>query len=115
MPRCKVLEIGTGSGYLTLCMAMMNNFSGFVHSIELVQELSDNAKRNICRAGYGMVINRSIKLYGRWRYFMIIEVGDFHNLLYDFLSLDVAYVGGSLLESPLYVISLELFTLSFLK
>jgi protein-L-isoaspartate(D-aspartate) O-methyltransferase len=47
--KCRVLEIGTGSGYQT---AFLAEFSGEVFSIERIPELAENAKRKLDELGY---------------------------------------------------------------
>jgi protein-L-isoaspartate(D-aspartate) O-methyltransferase len=44
----RVLEIGTGSGYLSACMA---HLGGYVRTLELHRELADAARRNLQSAG----------------------------------------------------------------
>ncbi len=46
---CKVLEIGTGSGYQT---AFLAEFAGEVYSIELIPELSEKANKRLSDLGY---------------------------------------------------------------
>jgi protein-L-isoaspartate(D-aspartate) O-methyltransferase len=48
----KVLEVGSGSGYQTAVLKAMN---ADVYSIERLPELSDRARGNVERAGYGGV------------------------------------------------------------
>lgn len=51
-PGDKVLEIGTGSGYLT---ALLASFAGHVHSVELDPALQAQAAANLARHGIGNV------------------------------------------------------------
>ena len=46
---CKVLEIGTGSGYQT---ALLAKFSKHVYTIELIPELSNKAKERLEKMGF---------------------------------------------------------------
>ncbi len=46
MPGNKVLEVGTGSGYVTALLAELAN-PGHVYSIEIIPELLENAKKNL--------------------------------------------------------------------
>lgn len=48
--RDQVLEIGTGSGYLTACLALLG---AQVHSIEIQPELAHRARQNLKAAGIG--------------------------------------------------------------
>jgi protein-L-isoaspartate(D-aspartate) O-methyltransferase len=45
-----VLEIGTGSGYLTACLALLG---GQVHSLEIRPSLAQQARQNLKAAGIG--------------------------------------------------------------
>jgi protein-L-isoaspartate(D-aspartate) O-methyltransferase len=47
IPGSKALDIGSGSGYLTLCMAEMMNYSGLVVGIDHIKELVNNSIRSI--------------------------------------------------------------------
>ena len=49
---CKVLEIGTGSGYQT---AMLAEFSEVVYTIERIPELSEKAKARLDLLGYSNI------------------------------------------------------------
>ncbi|MGC4028767.1 MAG: protein-L-isoaspartate O-methyltransferase [Steroidobacteraceae bacterium] len=51
-PRERVLEIGTGSGYLSACLAML---AGSVHSIEIYDDLAAAARSHLRAAGIGNV------------------------------------------------------------
>jgi protein-L-isoaspartate(D-aspartate) O-methyltransferase len=51
----KVLEIGTGSGYQT---ALLAEFSGSVHTVERIAELSIKAKERLDRLGYKNIYYR---------------------------------------------------------
>lgn len=46
---CRVLEIGTGSGYQT---ALLAQFSGLVYSVERVKELGEKARKKLEQLGY---------------------------------------------------------------
>jgi protein-L-isoaspartate(D-aspartate) O-methyltransferase len=46
----QILEIGTGSGYLTACLALLG---GAVHSLEIRGPLAERARRNLQAAGIG--------------------------------------------------------------
>ena len=79
-PQDRVLEIGTGSGYLAACLAQL---ARSVRSIEIVQELADTARANLERNGV-----RSVA----------VECGDAMTLA-DEAVYDVIAVTGSL---PVY-------------
>ncbi len=42
----RALDVGSGSGYLTVCMAKMMD-GGFVYGLEHIEELNDLARKNI--------------------------------------------------------------------
>ncbi|EPB91982.1 protein-L-isoaspartate O-methyltransferase [Mucor circinelloides 1006PhL] len=46
-PGMRALDIGSGSGYLTACMASMVGSSGKAVGVEHIRELVDSAKRNL--------------------------------------------------------------------
>ncbi|MDD2233807.1 MAG: protein-L-isoaspartate(D-aspartate) O-methyltransferase [Desulfitobacteriaceae bacterium] len=50
---CKVLEIGTGSGYQTVLLA---EFSGTVYTVERIRELSEKAKEKLDILGYTNIL-----------------------------------------------------------
>lgn len=49
----KVLEVGTGSGSLSMALAQAVAPSGHVHTFDRREDLPKNAKKNIARAGLG--------------------------------------------------------------
>lgn len=52
---CKVLEIGTGSGYQT---ALLAECSGTVYTVEIIQELSQRANEKLSLLGYDNIYYR---------------------------------------------------------
>lgn len=46
----RILEIGTGSGYVTACLALLGSQ---VHSLEIHDDLARQARTNLARAGIG--------------------------------------------------------------
>ena len=48
-PGDKILDIGSGSGYLTACFALMLGKSGKVFGIEHIEELIEMSKDNIAK------------------------------------------------------------------
>jgi len=48
-PGCRVLDVGSGSGYLTACLAIMAGEDSQVIGIDHIQELVDLAVRNVER------------------------------------------------------------------
>jgi protein-L-isoaspartate(D-aspartate) O-methyltransferase len=55
-PGLRVLEIGTGSGYLTALLAKLVGPKGLVVSIEYYPELLEFAKRNLAKYGFKNVM-----------------------------------------------------------
>jgi protein-L-isoaspartate(D-aspartate) O-methyltransferase len=49
---CKVLEIGTGSGYQT---ALLAEFSGQVYTVERIKELAEKAREKLTQLGYSNI------------------------------------------------------------
>ncbi|MCK4250154.1 tRNA (adenine-N1)-methyltransferase [candidate division WOR-3 bacterium] len=60
-PGSRVIDIGTGSGALTLVLAKFVAPDGMVFSYERREEFIDNAKKNVERAGY----IKNVKFYCR--------------------------------------------------
>jgi protein-L-isoaspartate(D-aspartate) O-methyltransferase len=48
-----ILEVGTGSGYLTACLALLG---ASVHSLEIRPELARQARSNLAQAGVGNAV-----------------------------------------------------------
>lgn len=55
-PDSRVLEIGTGSGYQT---AFLAEFSGRVHTVEVIPELAEKAEERLTELGYRNVFFRT--------------------------------------------------------
>ncbi len=71
----RVLEVGTGSGYLT---ALMSRMAEHVTSVELVQELSTRAARNLAAHHYDNVtleVGDAAKGWGNEKYDAIVLTG----------------------------------------
>ena len=62
-PHSKVLEIGTGSGYQA---AVLAEISSQVYSIEIVEQLLEQAKENLAAAGYTGIRTRHGDGYYGW-------------------------------------------------
>ena len=46
-PGMKALDIGSGSGYLTVCMALMVGDNGMIVGVDHIQELVDRSRQNM--------------------------------------------------------------------
>jgi protein-L-isoaspartate(D-aspartate) O-methyltransferase len=62
-PSHRVLEIGTGSGYQT---ALLAELTTAVYSLEVVEELADNARRLLDSLGYRNVVVRVADGHAGW-------------------------------------------------
>jgi protein-L-isoaspartate(D-aspartate) O-methyltransferase len=62
-PGDRVLEVGTGSGYAA---AVLAELAADVYTIEIVEPLAEQARRNLERAGYGRVHVRAGDGYRGW-------------------------------------------------
>lgn len=60
-PTCRVLEIGTGSGYQT---ALLASVCGAVYTVERIEPLYQRAKERLSQLGYS---NISLRLGDGWR------------------------------------------------
>ncbi|KAF1741420.1 LOW QUALITY PROTEIN: hypothetical protein MXB_4880 [Myxobolus squamalis] len=62
LPNCRVLDVGCGSGYLSLCMSLMNDSKGKVVGVDHISELVDFSIKNVIQAGNKHLLeNNSIK------------------------------------------------------
>lgn len=75
-----VLEIGTFTGYSTLCLAEGMSNDGFIHTIDINEELYDFQRKYFNRSKYG---DRIIQHVGN-----ALEIIDSINLKFDLIFLD---------------------------
>ncbi|OMJ75948.1 hypothetical protein SteCoe_24799 [Stentor coeruleus] len=83
VPGSKALDIGSGSGYLTLCMAEMMNYSGLVVGVEHIRELVNSSISSINQCKPQALIDRNVQIFegdGRLGYpslapYKVIHVG----------------------------------------
>jgi protein-L-isoaspartate(D-aspartate) O-methyltransferase len=61
-PGCKALDVGSGSGYLTVAMSKMMNDKGLVVGIEHMEELYKFGKENISKNHKNLLDTNKIKL-----------------------------------------------------
>eukprot|EP01098_Paradermamoeba_levis_P015586 TRINITY_DN799_c0_g7_i1.p1 TRINITY_DN799_c0_g7~~TRINITY_DN799_c0_g7_i1.p1 ORF type:complete len:364 (+),score=109.20 TRINITY_DN799_c0_g7_i1:107-1093(+) len=82
-PGARVLEIGSGSGYLTACFSVLVGEKGRVYAIELIPELIEKAKKNISEDNPSLLNN--ISFFAKDGLEGLQEFGPF----------DVIYSGGA--------------------
>lgn len=58
---CLALDIGSGSGYLTACMAEMVGPEGKVVGVEHISELADTGQRNVAKNKKHLLENGRVK------------------------------------------------------
>ena len=75
-----ILEIGTFTGYSTLCLAEGMSNDGFIHTIDINEELYDFQRKYFNRSKYG---DRIIQHVGN-----ALEILDSINLKFDLIFLD---------------------------
>lgn len=75
-----ILEIGTFTGYSTLCLAEGMSNDGFIHTIDINEELYDFQRKYFNRSKYG---DRIIQHVGN-----ALEIIDSINLKFDLIFLD---------------------------
>lgn len=61
----KVLDVGSGSGYLTACMAHMTGPRGVVYGVDHIKELVKLSEENIKRDCEDLLTSGRVKLVGR--------------------------------------------------
>ena len=79
-PDDEVLEVGTGSGFLTACLARLG---GHVTSLEIHEDLSERAGENLARAGVHNVsleVTDALTLDRRDRYDVVVVTGALHTM-----------------------------------
>ena len=83
IPGTSALDIGSGSGYLTLCMAEMMNYQGKIIGIEHITELVERSNKSIEMCKPGNINRRVIEIiegdgrngYPRYAPYKAIHVG----------------------------------------
>jgi len=82
-PGAKVLDIGSGSGFMTACLAQLAGDQGRVHGVEHIAELAEQGRSNVA-AGNPELIQR-----------VEFHVGDGFEGLEDQAPFQVIYVGAA--------------------
>lgn len=62
----KALDVGSGSGYLTVCMAYMVGETGKAIGIDHIQELVDLSKENVKKDDAELLENGRVKFVGQF-------------------------------------------------
>lgn len=62
----KALDVGSGSGYLTVCMALMVGEKGKAVGIDHIAELVDSATENVQRDKPELLKSGRVKFIGWW-------------------------------------------------
>ena len=91
VPGSTILDVGCGSGYLTVCLAKLIG-TGKVFGVDHIEELINQAMENICRSHPEMVGNSEIQLQ------MICRDGRLG--LAEFGPFNVIHIGASTMEIP---------------
>ena len=89
-PGCKALDIGFGSGYLTVAMSKMMNDKGCVVGIEHMKELYDYGKYNISKHHKDLLTDKKIELI----------LGDGRKGCKEKAPFDCIHVGAAAMEPP---------------
>ncbi len=70
-PGKKALDVGSGSGYLTACFALMVGSGGKVVGIDHVKELVDWSEKNIRKNHAALLDSGNIKLVGMEKFYIL--------------------------------------------
>lgn len=63
-PGMRALDVGSGSGYLTACMALMVGEAGRAVGIDHVDELVSWSRQNLARGHQGLLDSGRVKFVG---------------------------------------------------
>lgn len=61
----KVLDVGSGSGYLTSCLAHMVGHRGTVFGVDHIRELVEQSRKSIHRDNPELLSSGRVKLFGK--------------------------------------------------
>ena len=89
-PGCKALDIGSGSGYITVAMSKMMDDKGYVIGIEHMKELYEFGYRNISKHHKDLIVNKKIELI----------CGDGRKGYKEKAPFDCIHVGAAAMEPP---------------
>ncbi|KAL3642289.1 Protein-L-isoaspartate O-methyltransferase 2 [Castilleja foliolosa] len=91
MPGMRVLDVGSGTGYLTACFAVMVGPQGHAIGVEHIPELSDSSIKNIERSEAATLLKEGS---------LSIHVGDGRLGWPEFAPYDAIHVGAAAPEIP---------------
>merc|ERR1711991_626823 len=82
-PGARALDVGSGSGFLAVAMALMTESQGKVHAIDVIEPLVEKSIENVRKSGHGNLLDEkvlSIRLGDGWKgvpgeQFDVIHVG----------------------------------------
>ena len=57
----RILDIGSGTGYLTCAFSALTNYKGLVVGVEHIQEIIELAEQNIRKNHGNLLVNKKIK------------------------------------------------------
>jgi len=63
----RALDVGSGSGYLTVCMALMVGETGMAVGIDHIPELVEFSRSNIQKDKPALLESNRLKLVGKYR------------------------------------------------
>ena len=89
-PGCKALDIGSGSGYITVAMSKMMDDRGYVIGIEHMKELYEFGYKNISKHHRDLIVNKKIELI----------CGDGRKGYKEKAPFDCIHVGAAAMEPP---------------
>lgn len=100
----KVLDVGSGSGYLTACMAHMVGPRGTVYGVDHIKQLVDLARENIRTDCGSLLSSGRVKLIGRYT----LESSESSFSSNDITNSNLRYTKKWRMDEPAYQISLHL-------
>jgi protein-L-isoaspartate(D-aspartate) O-methyltransferase len=62
----RALDVGSGSGYLTVCMALMLGETGMAVGIDHIPELIESSRSNVQRDNPALLESNRVKLIGKY-------------------------------------------------
>jgi protein-L-isoaspartate(D-aspartate) O-methyltransferase len=66
----RALDVGSGSGYLTVCMAMMVGETGMAVGVDHIPELVEFSRNNVLKDKPSLLESKRLKLVGGYRFIL---------------------------------------------